>query len=88
MESLELEGMIKKMEKEDLITVKELCKMLKVSKSWATRAAQQGFLPCYRFGNLLRFKWCDVQDFVEKRREVRSASRVSGTGERGLTYEA
>ncbi len=79
--------MIKKMERDDLITVKELCKMLKVSKSWATRAAQQGIIPCYRFGNLLRFKWGDVQDFVEKRREVRSVTG-HGNGRTGVTYEA
>jgi len=76
------------MEREDLITVKELCKILKVSKSWATRAAQQGILPCYRLGNLLRFKWGDVQDYVEKRREVGPESRVIGTGQRGMSYEA
>jgi len=72
------------MEKEDLITAKELCKMLKVSKAWPTRAARQGILPCYRLGNLLRFKWGDVQDYIEGRREVGAASRVTGTGERGI----
>jgi len=71
------------MEREDLITAKELCKILKVSRAWPTRAVQQGILPCYRLGNLLRFKWGDVLDYLEKRREVRSASRVAGTGERG-----
>jgi hypothetical protein len=59
------------MEREDLITA-----------AWPTRAARQGIIPCYRLGNLLRFKWGDVQDYLEKRREVGPASRVTRTGEK------
>jgi excisionase family DNA binding protein len=55
---------------EELMTVKELCKLLKVSKAWPCRAIKNGLIPHYRLGTLVRFRPDDVEAYIEKcRRE-------------------
>ena len=53
---------------EELVSVKELCKQLKVSRVWLYRAAKKGLIPCYRMGDLVRFRQRDIDAFLEKSR--------------------
>lgn len=55
---------------EELITAKEICKLLKVSKAWVCRAGKSGLIPHYRLGTRVRFSRRDVEAYIEKcRRE-------------------
>lgn len=51
---------------EELISPKELCKYLKVSKPWPYVMVKRGVLPCYRMGNVIRFKRSDVGAYLER----------------------
>ncbi len=51
---------------EELMTAKELCKLLNVSKSWVCRAAKSGLIPHYRLGSLVRFSRTDVEAYIER----------------------
>lgn len=58
---------------EELMTAKELCKLLKVSKSWVCRPVRNGLIAHYRLGPLVRFRRDDVEAYIEKcRREGRT----------------
>lgn len=58
---------------EEFMTAKELCKLLKVSKAWPSRAIKSGLIPHYRLGTLVRFRRDDVEAYIEKcRREGRT----------------
>ena len=51
---------------EELISPKELCRLLKVSRPWPYVMVKRGLLPCYRMGKVLRFRWSDVEAFLEE----------------------
>ncbi len=51
---------------EELVTPKELCKLLKVSKMWPYRAVKQGLIPCHRMGALVRFSRADIEAYIQK----------------------
>ena len=53
---------------EELISPKELSKLLKVSKTWPYKMAKRGRLPCYRLEGVIRFKRVDIEAFLERSR--------------------
>lgn len=55
-----------------LFTPKELSKLLKVSKPWPYIMVKRGLLPYYKMGKVIRFKWSDIEAFLERSRVERS----------------
>ncbi len=53
---------------EELISPKELSKLLKVSKTWPYKMAKRGRLPCYRLEGVIRFKRADIEAYLERSR--------------------
>ena len=51
---------------EELISPKELSRILKVSKPWPYIMVKRGLLPYYRMGKVIRFKWSDIEAFLER----------------------
>ena len=56
---------------EELISPKELSKFLKVSKPWPYIMVKRGLLPCYKMGKVIRFRWSDIEDYLERSRVKR-----------------
>lgn len=44
----------------DLLTVDDVCRLLKVKRSWVYDAAERGDLPVVRLGRQLRFRRSDL----------------------------
>ena len=44
----------------DLLTVDDVCRLLKVKRSWVYDAAERGDLPVVRLGRQLRFRRTDL----------------------------
>lgn len=55
-----------------LITAEEVATLLKVSPKSVYRWANDGLLPAFREGRLVRFLGCDVEAFVRDRVGVRA----------------
>jgi excisionase family DNA binding protein len=53
---------------EDLISPKELSRLLKVSKPWPYIMVKRGLLPYYKMGKVIRFKVSDVEAYLERSR--------------------
>jgi excisionase family DNA binding protein len=53
---------------EELISPKELSKLLKVSKPYPYLLAKRGLIPYYKIGDTIRFKSSDVEAFLERSR--------------------
>ena len=53
---------------EELVSPKELCKLLKVSKFWTYTMVKKGLLPCYKMGKTVRFKKSDIEAYLERTR--------------------
>ena len=58
---------------EELISPKELSKLLKVSKPWPYLMVKRGVLPYYKLGGVIRFKREDVDGYLERSRIERKA---------------
>jgi excisionase family DNA binding protein len=56
---------------EELLSPKELSKLLKVSKPWPYIMGKRGLLPCYKMGKVIRFKWSDIEAYLERSRVER-----------------
>jgi len=56
---------------EELISPKELSRLLKVSKSWPYIMVKRGLLPCYKMGKVIRFRWSDIEMYLERSRVER-----------------
>jgi len=56
---------------EELISPKELSRLLRVSKPWPYIMVKGGLLPCYKMGKVIRFKWSDIEAFLERSRVER-----------------
>jgi excisionase family DNA binding protein len=54
---------------EELISPKELCKLLKVSETWPYKMIQRGRLPYYKIGGVVRFRRRDIESFLEECRK-------------------
>jgi len=56
---------------EELISPKELSRLLKVSKPWPYIMVKRGLLPCYKMGKVIRFKWSDIEAYLDRSRMER-----------------
>jgi excisionase family DNA binding protein len=56
---------------EELISPKELSRMLKVSKPWPYIMVKRGLLPCYKMGKVIRFRLSDVEAYLARSRVER-----------------
>jgi excisionase family DNA binding protein len=54
----------------EFYTTKELAGMLRVTQTTVYRMARRGELPYYSIGRSMRFRQCDVDDFLKRCREV------------------
>jgi excisionase family DNA binding protein len=53
---------------EELLSPKELSRVLKVSKPWPYIMVKRGLIPYYKMGKVIRFKLSDVEAFLAKSR--------------------
>jgi excisionase family DNA binding protein len=53
---------------EELLSPKELSKLLKVSKPWPYIMVKRGLLPYYKMGKVIRFRLSDIEAFLERSR--------------------
>ena len=56
---------------EELISPKELSSLLKVSKPWPYIMVKRGVLPYFKMGKVIRFKWSDIEAYLERSRVER-----------------
>jgi len=54
---------------EDLISPKELSKLLKVSEAWPYKMIQRGRIPYYKIEGVVRFRRGDIEAFLEECRK-------------------
>lgn len=59
---------IKRDKLEELLGPKELSRLLKVSKPWPYIMVKRGLLPCYKMGKVIRFRWSDIEAYLERSR--------------------
>ena len=55
---------------EELLTPRELAKILKISPATAYKWAERGVLPSYKLEGVVRFDPKDVLDFLQNRRKI------------------
>jgi excisionase family DNA binding protein len=53
---------------EELISPRELSRLLKVSKPWPYIMVKRGVLPYYKMGKVIRFRWSDIEAYLERSR--------------------
>jgi len=53
---------------EELISPKEVSRLLKVSKPWPYIMVKRGLLPYYKMGKVIRFKWSDIEAYLQRSR--------------------
>ena len=56
---------------EELISPKELSRILKVSKPWPYIMVKRGLLPYYKMGKVIRFRRADIESFLNSCRVER-----------------
>jgi excisionase family DNA binding protein len=56
---------------EELISPRELSKLLKVSKPYPYILVKRGLLPDYKMGKVIRFRWSDIEAYLERSRVER-----------------
>jgi len=64
---------------EEFVSPKEVCKLLKVSKTWPYKMAKRGLLPHYKFERVVRFRKSDIDAFLEKARVEAREKKVGET---------
>jgi excisionase family DNA binding protein len=50
----------------ELVSPRELTKLLKVSKPWPYIMVKRGLLPCYKMGKVIRFRFSDIEAYLEQ----------------------
>jgi excisionase family DNA binding protein len=50
---------------DDFLSPIELSKLLKVSRPWPYVMVKRGLLPCYKMGKVIRFRWVDIEAYLE-----------------------
>ena len=62
---------------EELLSSKEVCKLLKVSKTWPYKMAKGGRLPYYKLEGVVRFRKSDIEAFLEQSK-VKKKEKMEG----------
>lgn len=65
---------------EEVLTVVEAAKLLRVSKSWVYQAAAAGTLPAFRLGRTVRFTRATLLAWLEKQKLEAPAVATLGRG--------
>jgi len=52
----------------DIITIDEVCAILKVSKRGVYDWCKKGIIPAFKIGNTWRFSSRDIDDWIEKKK--------------------
>jgi excisionase family DNA binding protein len=73
---------------EELLSPKEVSKLLKVSKPWPYIMAKRGVLPYYKLGTVVRFKKSDVEAFLERSRVEAKERTVKKNKDKAHSSEA
>jgi excisionase family DNA binding protein len=68
---------VRRVEMEELLSPKELCKLLKVSETWPYQMIKRGRLPYYKIEGVVRFRRSDIETFLEKSRVEAKGTKVS-----------
>lgn len=53
-------------ESDRLLDVKEVCERLQVKPSWVYEKTRQGSIPHVRVGTYVRFRWADVERWLDE----------------------
>ena len=53
---------------DDIITIDEVCAILKVSKRCVYDWCKKGIIPAFKIGNTWRFSRVDLDDWIEKKK--------------------
>ena len=56
----------------DIITIKEVSAYLKLAEKTAYRLAAQGKIPGFKIGGSWRFRKSEIEDWLEKQRNVQA----------------
>jgi excisionase family DNA binding protein len=59
----------------ELLSPKQVAKLLQMSERWVRQQASQGHMPCVRLGKMLRFRPDDLQEYI--RRNHRAGERAA-----------
>ena len=70
---------------DDIMTLPELAKYLKVSERTVYGYAQRGLLPGIKVGSAWRFRRADIEDWLEKQRKLTEESTSKREIEEGAT---
>lgn len=54
---------------QNLLTVDDVAKLLKMKTSWVRQRVHKDQIPYYKIGRLVRFKTSDIQKWLETKRE-------------------
>lgn len=55
---------------DELLSPKELARILRISPVTAYKWAERGIIPHYKLGGVVRFARDDVLDFLQKRKKI------------------
>lgn len=65
---------------EEVLTVEEAAKLLRVSKAWIYQEAQAGRLPAYKVGRNVRFTRPTLLAWLERQRTAAPVAATLGRG--------
>jgi excisionase family DNA binding protein len=54
---------------ESFLTVRDVARLLRMSKRWVHERTRRREIPCYRFGTALRFSRTEILDWIARWRE-------------------
>jgi len=61
-----------------LLTAREVARLLHMSERWVHERTRRREIPCYRFGNVLRFDRTEILAWIQQWREPEGASVRGG----------
>lgn len=70
-------GVITNMASEEILDVKEVANMLKVSTRTVIRLAERGDLVAFKIGDLWRFRRSDVNEYIQRQIQRRQQDEQS-----------
>ena len=56
-------------DQEGLLTSREVARLLHMSERWVHERTRRREIPCYRFGNVLRFERAEILAWIQQWRE-------------------
>lgn len=56
---------------DEILTLKEVASYLKLAEKTTYRLAAEGKLPGFKVGGSWRFKYCDIENWIETKKDKR-----------------